>query len=237
MKKILLGFGLMSLMLAGCSSDGDVSHTRNYIVGKSTAVEAEREVTPPGSDKVARFAIFQKMDEILLDPTSAKYKFFPVVFSDYTLNDKNYRGWFLCGSVMSRNEYGAYTGFKPFWGALTTVYDGKKGNPDGVPSVDLIFEGNAKEHCDAVEKSSISFIPEKRDVPFIPEESKESVPEPTTDMTVVPKATIAPVVSESLPPPELPVLPQDSSSVPVDPQIISAPVDHPATAHIHPVTK
>ncbi len=94
----------------------------------------------PVSELAAHKAIVVYFAQTLKDPDSAKYTYRPLISgvaflhsSDKSLSHSD-AGWFMCGTVNSKNSYGGYTGQLPFFAYFeptsgSSVQEGDIDNP------------------------------------------------------------------------------------------------------------
>ncbi len=75
------------------------------------------------SFKDSQSATMDAIWDILAKPETARFKFFPLVYSSFSDGEKTTTGWFVCGQVNSKNDYDAYTGFKPFHALIENKKD------------------------------------------------------------------------------------------------------------------
>lgn len=107
----------LSVFLGGCVPEPTYEEISNFDYGSA--------ISQSSAEQKAKDFLSRK----LKDPSSAQYQW-DNVYSGYKysrVSKKRDVGYLLEGNVNSKNSYGAYTGFKPYWfifynGRIKSVY-------------------------------------------------------------------------------------------------------------------
>ena len=70
--------------------------------------------TKPPSEAAAHEAIVSYFASQLKNPDSARYSFLPLTNGVVIMVGKHKAGWFMCGTVNSKNSFGGYAGLSVF---------------------------------------------------------------------------------------------------------------------------
>lgn len=96
--------GIATILLSGCNPA-----PRGYELD-----EAKKAISPP-SQPAAEQATLDYFRDVLRDPDSAKFEFWPIKNGVWaTPGGGRFYGWFMCGKLNAKNAYGGFTGYKTF---------------------------------------------------------------------------------------------------------------------------
>jgi hypothetical protein len=115
---------LLAIALTGCAAKQqpslDDEMQRIEAAGKPfTGAELQAKLAAakaPASEKAAQEAVKVFFNKTLRDPESARYSFQPMVRGQAHSRDdqRPLVGWFMCGTINSKNGFGGYAGQAPW---------------------------------------------------------------------------------------------------------------------------